>query len=230
MSKSERSEVGMLAVGRTKEARSRTSVVSARAFAAGREALGNRDYDLAYAAFRWARRADPGNPLYLHGEAVVAHRTGNAYEAENLYRRVLDMAIRSFGIGDPRTMLVARDLVEFYQSVGRHDEAWMIGARIIDNLDRTAVVQSGIRILACLTEICALAGRLEDAMEIHRDAMAWRRRTFGEGHYKVDECVIGIAELGRLMGARARKLARSNHTTPVAIPGMAHEAANTLPV
>lgn len=185
----------MLTVGRKEETRRQTTRVSARAFAAGREALAAGDYDLARAAFRWARRADPGNPLYIHGEAVVAEQTGNAWEAENLYRRVLDMAVRAFGIGDPRTALIVRDLVELYEEQGRHDEAWMLSAHTINRLDREAAARSGIRVLGCLAEICARSGRLDCAKDLYRDAISLRSEIYGKDSRKVEECLRAIAVL-----------------------------------
>lgn len=194
----------MLTVGRKREARLQTSKVSARAYAAGRQALARRDYTAARTAFRWARRADPGNPLYIHGEAVVAHRTGNFYEAEHLYRRVLDLAMRAFGAGDPRVALAARGLVELCRQQGRFEEAWTLGKYVVDSLDRNAAARSGTAVLSALVKICDATGRLDAALVLHRQALAWRSRVYGEGHYKVQECIIAIAELNRLIAIRGK--------------------------
>lgn len=192
----------MLSVGRKEDARVRTANVARRAYASGREALAQGDLDMARAAFRWARRADPGNPLYIHGEAAVACRTGNYHEAEHLYRRVLDLATRAFGAGDPRVAVAARGLIELREEHGQEEEAWSLGEYILDSLDRDAAAQTGVTVLSALVNICDTTARLGDAVDIHRRALAWRIRTFGEDHYKVHECNIAIAELNRLIEIR----------------------------
>jgi len=194
----------MLSVGRKDEARFETLKVATRAYAAGRKALAEGDLDLARAAFRWARRADPGNPLYIHGEAKLAEKSGNLHEAEKLYRRVLDMAIRAFGIGDPRTNLVARSLIGLLEDNGRDEEAWEIADVLLDNLDQDAAVRAGVLTLAALVGIYDTAARLGDAMALHRRALAWRKAQFGEDHHKVHECRIAVAELDRLIVRRGQ--------------------------
>jgi len=194
----------MLSVGRKDEARLETLKVARRAYAAGRTALADSDFDLARAAFRWARRADPGNPLYIHGEAVLAEKSGNLHEAEKLYRRVLDMAIRAFGAGDPRTGLVARSLIGLLEDNGREEEAWEIADFLLDNLDQDAAAQANVLTLAALVGIYDTAARLGDAVALHRRALAWRKAQFGEGHYKVHECRIAVAELDRLVARRGQ--------------------------
>jgi tetratricopeptide (TPR) repeat protein len=194
----------MLSFGRKDEAKLQTSKISARAFATGREALAKGDYGTARTAFRWARRADPGNPLYIHGEAVVAHRTGNFYDAEHLYRRVLDLAMRAFGAGDPRIALAARGLIELCRQQGRYEEAWTLGKYVVDSLDRAAAARAGVASLSSLVKICDAIGRLDEAVALHRKALAWRSRVYGEGHYKVQECIIAIAELNRLIAIRGK--------------------------
>ena len=170
---------------------------------------------MALTAFRWARRADSGNPVYIHAEAVLARRMHNHHESENLYRRVIDVAVRAFGARDPRTAMIAFGLAELYGEMGRHDEARDLCGHIVDNLDREAAAIGGIQSLARITLICQRAGRLDEAMRIHLQADAYRRRVFGDRHYKVGECVIGIAELKKLMKAHetAREKPEVNHPT-----------------
>lgn len=185
----------MLSVGRRDEARLETSKVSARAFAAGRKALAQGDTDLARAAFRWARRADPGNPLYIHGEAVVAHRTGNFHEAEYLYRRVLDMAMRAFGAADPRVALAAQGLVDLCREQGRLEEAQTLAGFVVDSLDREAAGRAGMAALSAITRICDATGRRDVALAVHGQALAWRRAMFGENHDKTRLCTAAMTEL-----------------------------------
>lgn len=218
----------MLSFGRGEKAKSETARVSARAFGAGRVALATGDIDLARAAFRWARRADPGNPLYIHGEAVVAHRTGNFHEAEYLYRRVLDMAMRAFGVGDPRVALAARGLVELCREQGRHEEARTLARFVVDSLDRPAAAQAGMAALSALARICTVTGRRDEALAVHRQALTFRRRTFGNGHDKSRTCAAAILELKRRMAFRKTDRATgSAATAPDSTPAAAPEHAGS---
>lgn len=146
------------------------------------------DFDLARAAFRWARRADPGNPVYIHAEAALARRTGDLHEAERLFRRVIDIAERAFGAGDPRTAMIRDDLVELYLQMGRPGEARRLAAAIVDGLDRKAAARCSVRGLARIAGTCLRAGCPEEATLIYEQAGSWRRALFGDGHPKVDEC------------------------------------------
>lgn len=197
----------MLSVGRSDDAKFETSKISARAFAAGREALAKGDTDLARAAFRWARRADPGNPLFIHGEAVVAHRTGNVHEAEYLYRRVFDMAMRAFGAGDPRLALAGQGLVELLLDQGRYEEAETLGRYVVDGPGKVATEQAGMPALRAVTRICDATGRLDAALAIHERALTWRRGIFGQDHHKVGACAAAIGELKRRIAIRGERRA-----------------------
>lgn len=167
---------------------------------------------MARTATRRARHADSRNPVYIHAKATLARRMRNFGESENLYRRVIDVAARTFGARDPRTATIALGLADLYEKMGRHDKARDLCVQLVDNLDREAAAICGIRSLVRITQICQRAGRLEDAMRIHLQAAAYRRRVFGDRHYKVGECVIGIAELKKLMkaGESAAKVANMN--------------------
>jgi hypothetical protein len=204
----------MLSVGRRDEARFETSKVSARAFAAGREALTQGDTDLARAAFRWARRADPGNPLYIHGEAVVAHRTGNFHDAEYLYRRVLDMAMRAFGTGDPRVAIAAQGLVDLCREQGRHEEAETLVRFLVDSLDRRTAARAGMATLSALARICDATGRRNAALAVHGQALVWRRGIFGEHHDKTRDCAAAIDGLKRGWAIRRTDPATSAAAAP----------------
>ena len=180
--------------------------ISANAFRAGRDAMLNGDFEMALTAFRWARRADSGNPVYIHAEAVLARKMHNYHESENLYRRVIDVAARAFGPSDPRTATIALGLVELYEEMGRHDEARGLSIHIVDNLDRQAAAMGSVRSLNRIAEICHRADRPEDAMRIHWRAVAYRRKVFGHGHAKVGELRAGIAALRkRASSARAAR-------------------------
>ena len=196
----------------------RRAKVAAKAFMAGREAMARGDFEMALTAFRWARRADSGNPVYIHAEATLAHKMHNYHESENLYRRVIDVAVRAFGAGDPRTATIALGLAQLYEEMGRRDEARDLCGHIVDNLDRESAAIGGVRSLARITEICDRAGRLDDAMQIHLRVAAFRRGVFGDRHYKMGECTIAIAELKKLMKARGRAAEMKNVSHPAFFP------------
>ncbi len=205
---------------RTDPAR-RAADVCAKAYATGLDAMKRRDFDLARTAFRWARRADPGNPVYIHAEAVLAQRSGNRHEAEKLYRRVIDVAERAFGAADPRTALVTGGLVFLYEKTGRGDEATAIARRVVDELDRGAVARAGIQTLARIAELCESAGRPGEAIDIYRLALAERRDIFGDRHPKVRECLVRMNALQvRIMErkAAARAPAPAGADRPVTTP------------
>lgn len=195
------------------------AAVCARAYAAGQDAMARRDFDLARTAFRWARRADPGNPAYIHAEARLAERTGNFHEAERLYRRVIDLALRTFGEGDPRTAMAQAGLVRLYERAGRREDARSLAARIIDGLDRPAAARSSINALSRIAGICVSAGRPDDAMLIHWRANSYRRTAFGQGHAKVTECLAATNALAaRLHRAEAVSAARRQSRPPASAP------------
>lgn len=180
----------MIAGSEDERARARrVAAVCARAYAAGRDAMARRDFDLARTAFRWARRADPGNPAYIHAEARLAECTGNFHEAERLYRRVIDLALRAFGECDPRTAMAQAGLVRLYERADRYDEARKLAARIVDGLDRRAAARCSINALSRIGGICVSADRPDDAMLIHWQACTYRRTVFGRGHAKAVECL-----------------------------------------
>lgn len=206
----------------------RKARVAAKAFMAGRDAMTQGDFEMALTAFRWARRANSGNPVYIHAEAVLARKMHNYHESENLYRRVIDLAVRAFGAGDPRAAVITLGLAELYREMGRHDQARDLCVHIVDNLDRGAAATGGIRSLNSITLICQRAGRLDDAMQLHLQATAYRRKVFGGRHYKVGECVIGIAELNKLMRARKRAAEMQNPDHPACFPRHSPEAEEVM--
>ena len=159
-----------------------------KAYHAARKALAEGDHDLARAAIRWARRADSGNPLYIHLEAELARKSGDRHEAERLYRRLADLAERTFGAGHIRNVAVLSGLIELYDEMGRHEEAAQLRERIIKNLDRHSAADSGIPALARAANICLQAERPADALSIFEAALKRRRSVFGENHPRVAEC------------------------------------------
>jgi tetratricopeptide (TPR) repeat protein len=179
-----------------------------KAYKAARKALAEGDHDLARAAIRWARRADSGNPLYIHLEAVLARKSGDRHEAERLYRRLADLAERTFGAGHARYVAVLAGLIELYDEMGRHVEAARLRNHAIDRLDRQSAADSGISALMRMADICLHVGRTADALSIVDAALARRRSVFGNGHIRVDECRRALEALSariRLEPATARK-------------------------
>ena len=193
-------------VSRDKGDRKRqTAALAAKAYAAGRTAMADGDFDMARTAFRWARRADSKNIRYVHAEAVLAQRTGNPYEAENLHRRVIDVAERTFGTGHPLTMPLVANLIGLYEQAGRASDAMSVRDRIIDELDLQMAAFSSVRALTKIAEICIDAGRGGEAIEIFQRAVDQRRKIYGDGHAKLSECLERMKEIR----ARTRLLAET---------------------
>ncbi|MEN8195916.1 MAG: tetratricopeptide repeat protein [Pseudomonadota bacterium] len=181
-----------------------------KAYRAGRDAMAQGDHETARAALRWARRADSGNPLYIHAEAVLAHKTGGYFEADRLYRRVADLAERTFGEGHIRNVAISAKMIALYEEMGNAHEAEKLRHRVVDGLDRKSAADSSIHALDRLAEICLRAGRSADALAIYEAALARRRQAFGDVHERVSECLVALTRLrvrvrGLAEAAAARK-------------------------
>lgn len=174
-----------------------------KAFMAARDALAQGDYEMARAALRWARRADSGNPLYIHAEAILAQRTGGHHEADRLFRRALDIAERALGAGHIHNVAISSRMIALYEEMGLTDEAELLRHRIINHLDRKSAADGSVLALDRLAEICLQAGRSADALAIYQAALDRRRAAFGENHARVNECHVALTRLR----ARIRKLA-----------------------
>ncbi len=202
--------------------------LAANAYRAGLEAMSKGDFDMARAAFRWARRADGGNPLYIHAEALLSQRSGNPYEAGRLYRRVVDMAERSFGAGHINTVAVTRNLIDLLETMGRDDEAAALRHRMIDGLDRDSAAQASLRALERFGAICLQAGRGAEALAVLDHALGYRRRAFGDSHARTAECLAATTRLRATIRRAARTTgaaARVDHTPPP--PGNTRPGAYT---
>lgn len=190
--------------------RGEVSTMSAKALAnnaykAAREAMDKGDYDMARAALRWARRADGGNPLYIHAEAMLAQKTGRPFEADRLYRRVADLAERTFGEGHIRNVAISAKMICLYEEMGNTYEAEKLRHRVIDGLDRQSAADSSVHSLDRVAEICLQAGRSSDALAIFEAALARRRQVFGDVHHRANECLVALTRLR----ARIRGLAEA---------------------
>jgi tetratricopeptide (TPR) repeat protein len=180
-------------------------VLANKAYKAGRDAMAQGDHQTARAALRWARRADSGNPLYIHAEAVLAHRTGGYFEADRLYRRVADLAERTFGEGHIRNVAISAKMIALYEEMGNAYEAEKLRHRVVDGLDRKSAADGSIHALDRLAEICLRAGRSADALAIYEAALARRRQAFGDIHERVSECLVALTRLR----VRVRRLAEA---------------------
>ena len=187
-------------------------ILANNALKAAHEAMAQGDYDMARAALRWARRADSGNPLYIHAEAILAQRTGAHHEADRLFRRVADLAVRAFGAGHIHNVAISARTIDLYEEMGRPGMADELRNLVIDGLDRSTVVDGSIHALDRLADICLKARRSAAALAIYESALARRRAVFGDGHARVSECLVALARLR----ARIRKLAETTDTRETA--------------
>jgi tetratricopeptide (TPR) repeat protein len=172
------------------------------------------DYDMARAGLRWARRADSGNPLYIFAEATLAEKTGGYFEADRLYRRVADLAERSFGTGHVRTVTISARMIDLYEKMGNAFEAAALRNRVIDQLDHESAADSSIDLLDRLAGICISAGRFGDALALFEAAVARRRQVFGESHNRFTELLAAQTRLR----ARIRQLAKATAAADMPAP------------
>jgi hypothetical protein len=128
---------------------------------------------------------------------------------------VADLAERAFGAGHIHNITISGKMVGLYEEMGRSDQASLLRHRIIDGLDRDSAVDSSIVALDRLAELCIQASRSADALAIFEAALARRRAVFGDGHARVNECLIALTRLR----ARIRKLAETAavHENPAPI-------------
>lgn len=175
-----------------------------KAYGAAREAMEKGDYDMARAALRWARRADAGNALFIHAEAELERRVGNYYEAERLYRRLIDFAERSFGVGHINTVALTSRAIELYEEMGRPHQANLLRDRTIRELEPHSAANGSICALERFARLCIDGGRPTDALAIYVAALKRRQAVFGRTHSKVKEC------FSALMALRARIRAGSD--------------------
>ena len=177
-----------------------TASESMKAYRAGRKAYLTGDYDAAITAFRWASGLDPNNPVYSHSAALSAVRAGDGATAERLFMRAILGTQRTLGADHPFMLLVARDLVAFYEKKGRGDEAMEIASRAVARANLLAVARSSDKTLQALADLCGKAGRLSVAIPFFRSALASRRDQYGDRHPKMASCIAGLAEIHRKLG------------------------------
>jgi len=189
-------------------------VLANNAYKAARDAMAQGDYDMARAALRWARRADSGNPLYIHAEAVLAQKTGRPFEADRLYRRVADLAERTFGEGHIRNVAISAKMIALYEEMRNTYAAETLRDRVIDGLDRRSAAEASIHALDRVAEICLQAGRSADALAIYEAALARRRQVFGDIHHRVSECLVALTRLR----ARIRRQAEAAAVREIPAP------------
>jgi len=189
-------------------------VLANNAYRAARDAMAQGDYEMARAALRWARRADSGNPLYIHAEAVLAQKTGRPFEADRLYRRVADLAERTFGEGHIRNVAISAKMIGLYEEMHNTYAAETLRDRVIDGLDRKSAAEGSIRALDRVAEICLQAGRSADALAIYEAALARRRQIFGDVHHRVSECLIALTQLRARIRRQAEAAAARKTPAP----------------
>lgn len=166
-----------------------------KAYKAACDAMAKGDHEMARAALRWARRADSGNPLYIYADAILAQKTGGYFEADRLYRRVADLAERTFGEGHIRNVAISAKMIGLYEEMGNTYEADKLRHQVVDGLDRKSAADGSICALDRLAEICLRAGRSADALAIYEAALARRRQAFGDVHDRVSECLVALTRL-----------------------------------
>lgn len=166
----------------------------------GRQALRNRDFASAAAAFGRGATIEPDNPVHLHGAAVAARRLGNGAAAETSYRAAISAAERLPGGGGVNPAAMAMRLVDLYRTQGRLEEAERLCIWILASCRGGRSRVAAGRVQACLGEIYRKQGRFADAERAFRAALDDRRASFGDRHAKTIQLLPRLADLCRIMG------------------------------
>lgn len=153
-------------------------------------------------------RLDSTNPLKIHAAAETAMKSGRFREAEGLYRQAISVAETTMGGSHPHVAKIADRLVELYQNQGRYDEARQLCARVVSQINPAEAAVASDQALSRLAYFCRGAGDHHKATEFYREAIAYRRKVFGQAHGKVAACIASLAETYRDIGnmGKARSL------------------------
>lgn len=170
---------------------------SAHAYSAGRAAMEAGDDAVAQAAFRWASRVDPGNPVYAHAAAMADRDPADPTSTEMAFRKTIALTRREFGRSHPLVAVAATALVDLYDREGRHTEACRLSRRAIEQMDYSVAAAASMRTLRRLEDLCCRVGHRQVAVDLYRLALAHRRAVYGGQHPKVAECLDQLFRLYR---------------------------------
>ena len=150
--------------------------------------------------FGWAPALDTENPILIQARAGAAVRAGRLAEAEVLYREAMRSTARVFDARHPHIATVAHGLVLLYASQGREDDARRLSDEIVELTDRERAVAANGRTLGRLADLYRRAGRAGEGLELYREALAYRRRVYGDRHHKVIECMARFSKFQLRLG------------------------------
>lgn len=185
----------------------KTAQTSAKAYRAGQEAMSRGDLQSAKTSFHCARTLEPKNANFILAAASAASRMGEFTEAEALYREAIACAGETVGAGHPLVAVTAHGLVEMYESQGRADDAEALSKQTISVLDREEAAHANGENLARMAVLFVKAGRPEEAEQLYRSALDYRRKRFGDSHNKVKKCEAELRDF--LRKARNSKATRA---------------------
>lgn len=175
----------------------KTAQTSAKAYRAGQEAMNRGDLQSAKTSFHCARTLDPKNANFILAAAGVASRMEEHSEAEALYREAISCAEETLGAGHPLVAVTTCGLVELYESQGRADDAQALSRQTISVLDREEATHANGENLARLAGLFVKAGRPEEAEQLYRNALDYRRKAFGDSHARVQKCEAQLRDFLR---------------------------------
>lgn len=175
----------------------KTAQTSAKAYRAGQEAMIRGDFKAARTSFQSARTLVPKNPNYILALAGAVSRLGEHQEAEDLYREAIACAEEAVGPNHPLVAVTAHALVEMYENIDRKDEAETLSKHSISVLDREEATHANSENLSRMASLFVRSGRPEEAEQLYRNAIEYRRKTFGESHAKVKKCEAELRDFLR---------------------------------
>lgn len=183
---------------------------AAKAYRAGQAAMARGDYQLALSSFMWASTLEPDMAMFLHATAGAFKKLGDYHEAEQLYRKSVDIAESTLSVGHPLVAVAAYNLVELYETQERFEEAQTLSTRVTGALDQSEAIQTNNRNLPRLAHLLVRANRRADGEKLLRKALADRKKTFGADSSNAASCRAALWKFLAIAPARRKSLAPPN--------------------
>src|SRR5881394_1155035 len=134
--------------------------------------------------------------------AAAKQKAGDDDAAEELFRKALEIADRTFGPTHPDLMLLLTDLTRLYLKRGAHSSAEPLLLRLFDMKrgkgdDHPEVAT----VLANLANVRQALGRHESAEQLWRRVLEIRERTLAPNHFAI---ATALEHLGEACAARGK--------------------------
>jgi serine/threonine protein kinase/TolA-binding protein len=138
----------------------------------------------------------------LHDQAEVMTRQGECREAEEQFRRVLEVRRRVLGAEHPDTLRSLRSLTVCLYEQGQYEEAEEKFRAVLEMQTETLGPEhpESLQTLYNLAMVLAGRGVYEKAGEIHRDVLEVRQRVLGPQHPATLKSMRGLCQTLRGQG------------------------------